>query len=155
VVVDADMDELPADAARAALALAVAGDAMTGAREAAELLDVDMQAIAGVLALVVPGRLGRLERLRQKRFKTRLAVADETPDAAAMALAVRRWRRNASICAITGCGVGLTPAACAMASGVSRSFLCTFIRFLVGHRSFANLSIQRRDRTNNLLKAHN
>jgi len=41
------VDELPADAAGVALALAVAGDAMADALEAAELLDVDMDQLAG------------------------------------------------------------------------------------------------------------
>ena len=48
-VVDADMDELPAGAAGlVALAAAVAGDAVADALEAAELLDVDVDQLAGV-----------------------------------------------------------------------------------------------------------
>ena len=61
-VVDADVDELPADAAGLALACAVAGDAMADALEAAELLDVDVDQLAGMLALVAADRLGRLQR---------------------------------------------------------------------------------------------
>ena len=65
-----------------ALAGAVAGDAMADAVEAAELLDVDVDQLAGVLALVAADRLGRLERLmrlRPRRLRTRLTVAGETP----------------------------------------------------------------------------
>ena len=51
-VVDADMDELPADAAAVALAGAIAGDAMANAVEVAELFDVDMDHLAGCFALV-------------------------------------------------------------------------------------------------------
>ena len=63
-IVDADVDELPADAADAGLAGAVAGDAVADALEAAELLDVDVDQLAGMLALVAAHRLGRLEGLR-------------------------------------------------------------------------------------------
>jgi hypothetical protein len=66
-VVDADMDELPAGAAGLAL-LRIAGDAMADLAEAAKLLDVDMDHLAGVLALVAPDRLGRLDvALRDSR----------------------------------------------------------------------------------------
>ena len=44
-----------------ALASAVAGDAMADAFEAAELLDVDVDQLAGMLALVTAHRLGRLQ----------------------------------------------------------------------------------------------
>ena len=57
----ADVDELPAGAARLAL-LPVAGDAMADALEAAELLDVDVDQLARLLPLVAADRLGRLER---------------------------------------------------------------------------------------------
>src|SRR5713101_1273823 len=63
-VVDADMDELPADAAAVALAGAVAGDAVADAVEASELLDVDVDHLAGVLALVAADRLDRVKRLQ-------------------------------------------------------------------------------------------
>src|SRR6266851_1358594 len=62
--VDADMDEYPADAAAVALAGAVAGDAMADAVEASELLDVDEDHLAGVLALVAADRLDRVKRLQ-------------------------------------------------------------------------------------------
>ena len=42
--------------------LPVAGDAMADALEAAELLDVDVDQLAGMLPLVAADRLGRLER---------------------------------------------------------------------------------------------
>lgn len=60
-VVDADMDELPADAAALALAGAIAGDPVADPLEAPEFLDVDVDNLAGVLALVAFDRLGWLE----------------------------------------------------------------------------------------------
>src|SRR6185437_16246846 len=61
-IVDADMDELPASAPVAA-ALAVAGDAVAYAIELAELLYVDVDQLAGMLALVAAHRLGGLQHL--------------------------------------------------------------------------------------------
>ena len=55
------MEELPADAAAVALAGAVAGDAVAYLIELAELFDVDVDHLAGLLALVPAGWLGRLE----------------------------------------------------------------------------------------------
>src|SRR5260370_641287 len=52
------MEELPSDAAAVALALAVAGDAMADLVELAELFDVDVDHLAGPLALVAAGRVG-------------------------------------------------------------------------------------------------
>ncbi len=52
------MDELPADAAAVALAGAVAGDAVADLIELAELFDVDVDQLAGLLALISAGRLG-------------------------------------------------------------------------------------------------
>jgi hypothetical protein len=67
-VVDADVHELPADRflallARAALQTPVAVNAMAGAagRDPAEFLDVDVQQLARVAALVAVGRLRRLK----------------------------------------------------------------------------------------------
>src|SRR5260370_30851154 len=57
----ADREKLQADAA--AVAGAVAGDAVTDELEAAELFDVDMDHFAGVLALVAADRLGPVKRL--------------------------------------------------------------------------------------------
>ena len=55
------MDELPADATVVALSPAVAGDAVADPVETAELLDVDVDELAGVLALIAAHRLGRLQ----------------------------------------------------------------------------------------------
>src|SRR5690606_30822728 len=55
------VDELPADRSRAA-GLAVAGDAVTDLVETAELLDVDVDQLARMLALIAADRFGRLER---------------------------------------------------------------------------------------------
>ena len=62
MVVDGDMDELPAGAAGLCaapvrLAGSIASDAVAGALEAAEPLDVQMQELAGPGALVAPFRL--------------------------------------------------------------------------------------------------
>lgn len=65
-VVNADMDELPAGAARLAL-LWIAGDAVPDLAEATELLDVDVDHLAGVLALVAPDRFGRLDVLQPRQ----------------------------------------------------------------------------------------
>jgi hypothetical protein len=54
------VDELEAGAACLALP-PIAGDAMADALEAAELLDVDVDQLAGVLPLVAADRLGRLQ----------------------------------------------------------------------------------------------
>src|SRR5258708_18138243 len=65
-VVDADVDELPAEPFAApapiALASAIAGDAVSEAIDPAELLDVDVDELARVLPLVATHRLGRLPR---------------------------------------------------------------------------------------------
>src|SRR5690606_38030659 len=53
-------DELPADPPGARRAIAV--DAMSRAADLAELLDVDVDHLAGPRALVAVGRLGRLDR---------------------------------------------------------------------------------------------
>ena len=104
------MDELPAGAAAGRVALpAVAGDAVADPLEAAELLDVDVDQLAGMLALVAADRLGRLEglmRLRPRRLRMRLTVAGETPTSAAICLPVKRWRRRADHLLDNGRGVG-------------------------------------------------
>src|SRR2546430_11734564 len=68
MVVDADVDELPALRAAAAtpaavrvLALALAGDAVSGAGDAAQPLDVDVHELAGVASLVAVRWLWWLE----------------------------------------------------------------------------------------------
>ncbi|KQT70250.1 hypothetical protein ASG51_14460 [Methylobacterium sp. Leaf465] len=61
MVVDGQVQILPADPAALALAGALAGDAMAGALEAAELLDVDVDQLAGPLAFVALHGRGRFE----------------------------------------------------------------------------------------------
>src|SRR5512134_754895 len=63
VVVDADMHELPADAACPALTGSIAGDAVPDPVEAAQLLDVDVDELARVLAFVASHWLGRFQGL--------------------------------------------------------------------------------------------
>lgn len=75
-VVDADMDELPTAAARAGIAGALAGNAMTDALETTELLDVDMDHLAGMLALVASDRLGRFDISQSRQSSTLEHAAD-------------------------------------------------------------------------------
>lgn len=75
-VVDADMDELPTAAARAGIAGALAGNAMTDALETTELLDVDMDHLAGMLALVASDRLGRFDISQSRQSSTLENAAD-------------------------------------------------------------------------------
>jgi len=60
-IVDGHMNELPADAAAVALASPVTGDAVADPVELTELLDVDVDQLAGPLALVAARWFGRLE----------------------------------------------------------------------------------------------
>ena len=99
-VVDGDMQVFPAGAALAALAVAVAGDAMADTVDAAELLDVEVDQLARVLALVADDSgLGSsaLSRPRPRRRRTSPTVETARPSRRAMAGLERRWRRNASI----------------------------------------------------------
>ena len=48
------MDIVPPDPSGVTLAGAIAGDAMTGTREAAKLFDIDVQEVTGVFALIAP-----------------------------------------------------------------------------------------------------
>ena len=91
-----------------------------------------------------------------KRRRTRRTVAGDTPVAAAICLPVQRCRRSRSISLN---GPRQTPTASATASGVyplvtcrtvrsrprgvSRAFLCTFLRFFFGIRSFRQLRLPR------------
>ena len=61
MVVDGDMDVFPADASVVALAGAVTRDAVADPVESAELFDVDVDHLAGLLAFIASHRLGRLE----------------------------------------------------------------------------------------------
>ncbi len=58
-IVDGDVDELVTGAAAFAL-LAIVCDAVAWSDEPAELLDVDMDELAGMFTLVAPHRLGGL-----------------------------------------------------------------------------------------------
>jgi hypothetical protein len=58
-IVDSDVDELPARAVGAVAA--IARDAVADAAEAGELLDVEVDELAGACAAVTPRRLARLE----------------------------------------------------------------------------------------------
>ncbi len=60
-IVDADVNELPADPASIALAGAIVGDAMPDTIEFAKLFDVDVDQFTGMPALIAPHRLGRLQ----------------------------------------------------------------------------------------------
>ena len=61
MIIDADMDELPADPAGTALALAVPCDAMAGAVELAQLLDIHMDQLTRLIPLIADHRLGRCQ----------------------------------------------------------------------------------------------
>lgn len=70
-IVDADMDELPArpaalGTAPGALACAIAGDVMTNPLEAAEVLDVDVDQLAGMGTLTAAYRRRRGTRCLQR-----------------------------------------------------------------------------------------
>jgi hypothetical protein len=55
------MNELPADATAVALTGAIAGDAVTDLVKTTELLDVDVDHLARLLAFIATHRLGRLQ----------------------------------------------------------------------------------------------
>src|SRR3954466_14746282 len=74
-VIEGDMDELPAGAAGPALP-AVGGDTVALTLEAAELLDVDVDELARLRALVAANRLGRLERRETVEAKPLEDAAD-------------------------------------------------------------------------------
>ncbi len=99
-VVDADVDELPAEplAARAPVALtfAVAGDAVADAVDPAELFDVEVDQLAGMLALIAAHRRYELEGLE--------LVEPQAPQDAADG----GWR-NADVCRDLLAGEALAP----------------------------------------------
>jgi hypothetical protein len=66
VIVDADVDELPADAATVALAGPITGDPMTNFVETTQLSNVDVDDLAGMLAFIATHRLGRLQHWLRK-----------------------------------------------------------------------------------------
>src|SRR6516162_7684132 len=62
-IIDADVDELPTDAMMAIDRATIAtGDAMSHRADPAELLNIEMDQLARVLALIAADRLGRLQR---------------------------------------------------------------------------------------------
>src|SRR5690625_4057351 len=64
MVIDTNVQILPANTAALALAAALPGDPMARAFEASELVDVDVQQFTGSAALVAPQRPGRLQVLQ-------------------------------------------------------------------------------------------
>ncbi|MDF1587072.1 hypothetical protein [Marinimicrococcus flavescens] len=60
-IVAADAQELPADAPAVRQALVATGDAMAGPGEAGELLDVEVEQLAGLVVLVPADGLCRLQ----------------------------------------------------------------------------------------------
>jgi hypothetical protein len=62
VIVDGDVNELPADAPIVALSDAIARDAVADPVEASELFDVDVDHLARVIAFIPAHRLSRLQR---------------------------------------------------------------------------------------------
>ena len=86
MVVDGDVEELPARARR--VVALVAGDAMAGAHDAGELLDVEMNEFTGVSALVATDRQRRFEGRESGRL-----TAQETGHRALESLAARAiWK---------------------------------------------------------------
>ena len=75
-VVDADMNELPAHAATVGLAGAIAGDAVANPFKSPELLDVDVDHVAGMLAFVAADRLGLVPK---SSLQTRQPCTPENP----------------------------------------------------------------------------
>ena len=61
MVVNADVDELPSDAAAVALAGPISGDPMSDLVEATELLDIDVDHVAGMFSLVTTHRLSQFQ----------------------------------------------------------------------------------------------
>ena len=61
MIFDADVHVFPAHAAAVALASAIAGDAVADLVELAELFDVDVDQLAGMLAFITTNRRGRLQ----------------------------------------------------------------------------------------------
>jgi hypothetical protein len=75
-IVDGDMDELPSGLSIAPLLAAHSPDPMTGSAESAELFDVDVDQLAGPLALVSARRLCRLEGAQAIEAQTLEDAAD-------------------------------------------------------------------------------
>jgi hypothetical protein len=73
-VVDSDMDELPADAS--SILTTIAGDAMTDAADAPELLDVHVDELAGMLPLVSANGFFGLQALESREAVTGQDTSD-------------------------------------------------------------------------------
>jgi hypothetical protein len=91
-IVDADVDELPADAKVAVdYACLSSSDPMAHGADSSKLLDIDMDELAGLLALVAPNWFGRLQRRETVDAKAAQNAADSGPrhtESAAICLAV-------------------------------------------------------------------
>jgi len=74
-VVDRDVDELVTGATAFPL-LAITGDAVAGPDKSPEFLDIDMDELAGLLALVSAHRLGRLQIAYPAQSQTAKDAAD-------------------------------------------------------------------------------
>ena len=99
-IVDADMDELPADAEMAIdHARVSSGDAVSYGADPAELLDVEMDQFAGVLALITADGL-RLQGAQLVQSQPAQNTADGGRRDAGLGgdrLPVQRWRRSRSM----------------------------------------------------------
>lgn len=99
MVGDRQVHVFPTDAAAVALPGAMAGDAVLGSVKLADLVDVDMDELAGLLACVAARRLTwrqRPEFVQASPSRARLTVAGETLVSWANCRAVTYRRRNAS-----------------------------------------------------------
>src|SRR6516164_7398967 len=90
-VVDADMDELPADAEMAVDHAGLSSrDPMAHRADPAELLDIDVDELTRLFPLVTADglRLQSAQLVQAQTTKTRLTVAGETPTSVAICLPV-------------------------------------------------------------------
>src|SRR5205085_74439 len=99
-IVDADMDELPTDAAVTVDCARVSpSDAVPHRADPAKLFDIEVDELAWSLAFITPDRFGRLqgtEFIQSQPTQNPLTVASETPLSAAICLPVQRCRRSRS-----------------------------------------------------------
>src|SRR3982074_2318904 len=94
VVVDRQMQIFPADPTAVALALAITGDAVADLLETTQPFDIDVDDLAGMLALVAAHRFGRF----QGRELVEAAPSQDAADGR---------RRNADLCGNLLAGVAL------------------------------------------------
>jgi hypothetical protein len=107
-VADADTNELPSPAAAIAQAGAINGDAVA---DLAELLDVDMDHLAGSLPLMATGRLGRFQSAQPREaqaFEDTARRAVGMPTSVTLAKPVSRLSRTleVSITSVSSAGAG-------------------------------------------------